>query len=191
MQEVVSQNIAMKICTQCGQAFPATTEFFAPENRNKSGLHPWCRPCKRARNKIATQNYYKNNPDYKPNRSEAGKEVIKQVNKAYRDKHSEILKLKARIYKLEHYTQTLINTKAYDKRVRKATLKDTESRKEIRAIYAACPTGYHVDHIIPLNSELVCGLHVPQNLQYLPAKDNERKGNKFTPYAENTNERAN
>ena len=51
--------------------------------------------------------------------------------------------------------------------------------EEIKKIYKKCPIGYHVDHIIPLQGELVSGLHIAENLQYLTAQDNLAKSNKF------------
>ena len=53
--------------------------------------------------------------------------------------------------------------------------------KAIRRFYSACPKGMHVDHIIPIVSDEVCGLHVLSNLRYLDAAENVRKHNKLLP----------
>ena len=40
---------------------------------------------------------------------------------------------------------------------------------------------WHVDHIIPLQSKLVCGLHNEFNLSVIPARVNTSKGNRYWP----------
>lgn len=60
------------------------------------------------------------------------------------------------------------------------------NRKAIQEIYLKArqltiETGirHEVDHIIPSNHKLVCGLHVENNLQILTEAENGKKSNKF------------
>lgn len=57
-----------------------------------------------------------------------------------------------------------------------------DDREHIRAVYAAArklteTTGerYDVDHIVPLQGKVVCGLHVPWNLRAIPRAQNNRR----------------
>ncbi len=52
---------------------------------------------------------------------------------------------------------------------------------KIKEIYVeARRSGLTVDHIIPLQGELVSGLHVDNNLQLIPGAENSRKRNSFS-----------
>ena len=59
-------------------------------------------------------------------------------------------------------------------------------KREMREIYRIAITmtkmtgeQYVVDHIVPLRSDVVCGLHVPWNLRVVTAAENSAKSNKL------------
>ena len=115
--------------------------------------------------------------------------------KRYQENKEEI-KTKVKKYWQEHKEETKVTRRAYDKiynqtkngkllmRCRTAkhramklnqTPPDADLDK-IKEIYKNCPKGYEVDHIHPISKG---GLHHEDNLQYLTAYDNRRKGAKI------------
>jgi hypothetical protein len=51
----------------------------------------------------------------------------------------------------------------------------------IEKVFRDAPDGYEIDHVLPLQGELVSGLQVAGNLQYLTTKENARKHNNYKP----------
>lgn len=99
-------------------------------------------------------------------------------NKIYRDNNFEKEQERSRTKYANNKEYYIAKSIAYKRNViQKRPL--WANVEELHKIYKYCPEGHHVDHIIPLNGESVCGLHVEHNLQYLLAKDNISKGNTF------------
>ena len=92
------------------------------------------------------------------------------------------IKNKAKIYATTSIRRANL-LKATPKWVDKNALKDIESFYICSQMFSMY-TGqkYHVDHIIPLRGKKVSGLHVPNNLQVIPAKENLAKGNSFNNF---------
>ena len=95
-----------------------------------------------------------------------------------------INKEKQRLYRKKYYStkegKAKMNAKTNKRRAAKLNaIVGWTNLEAIKEIYKNCPKGYHVDHIVPLQGKNVCGLHVENNLQYLPASENISKGARY------------
>ena len=81
----------------------------------------------------------------------------------------------------------IVNASTYKRRTAKMhrmpIWANIEKIKELykQAVIKSKETGvqWHVDHVIPLQGELVSGLHVPENLQVISGVENVKKANRY------------
>ena len=163
----------MKKCSSCGVKKPLS-DFNKHKNR-KDGHQTACKPCNKS---YVSAHYYKNQS-----------KIAEQNKQKYPEKRTQHLKRGKEYY---NANKAQAFAKAAKRRATKLqrTPKWVKSNflNDIKLMYKRAQliknfTGelWHVDHIVPLQGELVSGLHVPWNLQLLPAKENLSKANKFRP----------
>jgi hypothetical protein len=141
--------------------------------------------------------------EYEKNYRENNKEMISSRAKKYHEENIDAiskrtkefyLKNKDKFYKRskQYYSENKAQYVAKANKRRAAKLQalpkwltkaEHEEMKELYEIARMFKlyTGqeYHVDHIVPLQGKNVCGLHVPWNLQVIPASENLSKSNKL------------
>lgn len=178
----------MKACSKCKETKPRSG--FYRRAASVDGLNSWCKCC--AKKYQAT--WYKANPakiagyrtaqaEHNPGssairsarwrKSHPGKAVanVTKYNKANPDKRaaSEAAR-RARKFRAtpawNNEFDSLIFAEAY------ALAKAREKATRIK---------WHVDHIVPLRSRVVCGLHTGHNIQVMLAFGNQSKGNRVWP----------
>jgi 5-methylcytosine-specific restriction endonuclease McrA len=134
-------------------------EYFANYNRSEAG-------------KNAKKQYYAKNRDMVIARAQARPDQDKrQYQQRYQKANPELYK---------------VNTSFRRRRFREATPKwlSPEQKLEIKLQYRLAielsrrtKIRYVVDHVVPLQGETVCGLHVPWNLEVITQEQNLKKSN--------------
>lgn len=113
------------------------------------------------------------------------KESKKRINERYKERHGERLKQYHLEYGRKYNALYPERGRFTASKRRAAKLRATPSWADLGLIADAYQEatyhGLEVDHIVPLQSKLVCGLHVWDNLQLLTSTENVVKGNRSWP----------
>jgi hypothetical protein len=175
----------VKPCTRCGVVKPLFDYY--KDKRASDGAASNCKEChkvslkswaerNRAKSAAITRAYRKRHP-----------ERAKECYKAWREKNRAKVSRLSCLYAKRHPERVNALIAARKARKLKATplWADLDAIKRIyaeaRRLGVETGVKHHVDHIVPLQSDVVCGLHVQNNLRVLPAFDNLSKHNKLLP----------
>ena len=174
----------MKTCSKCGEDKPLTD--FHKHKQTKSGYKSRCKVCNTAaatsyRNANIEKVRAKGRARYivKPRKLPQTLAEVRAKDAEYRRNNKTKIKAARKKWKLENKDWGASN--AADRRARKLNATPIWiDREVVKSIYTkAHIRGLHVDHIIPLRSQTVCGLHWESNLQLLHPLENFRKGNSY------------
>ena len=171
-----------KVCASCGALRPAA--MFHRKKSAKDGLVHACKECTSER---LAKYYAENRASILAKAKERGPRVgaarslnkekraayMREYNKSYRAENSHIRASRQSKYRSSKHAATpkwcdeqLVNSIfAFARFLSLATFGEK----------------YHVDHIVPIRSNIVCGLHCPGNLRIITGIENSSKGNRWWP----------
>ena len=164
--------MAVKFCNTC-HIEKEVSEFY-PANRGVLGVRGECAVCNKTKKAV-----------YR----EKNKERLAELKKANYRKHIGKNLAQKREYRQANKDKVNALAKAYkvNKMRRLPKWIGKEEMWLIKEAYALAKLrthihgfSWHVDHVVPLQGELVSGLHIPENLQVIPWMENIKKKNKHT-----------
>jgi hypothetical protein len=189
----------MKLCLQC--KITKSFDEFHKRTRSKDGFHHYCKTCcnQYYQNNSETRklysknyrlvnahiisskmkNYYTNNIDYHKELRHtyylSNKVKVNSYNSLYRKDNKGVCNAATTHYRLVKKK----STPQWLSQVQLEDIKEFYNLAQDLAWLNQDGKAFHVDHIVPLRGKIVCGLHVPWNLQLLPGDLNFKKSNGF------------
>lgn len=169
-----TDSIIAQVCRRCKHEKPLSD--FNKDKSKKLGVRGICKPCHRIEAK-----------EYAEPRRQL---YVERAQKWYfenKERKQDYDKKRRPKYYAENRAAMLARTNRRRSAIRTHTPKWAD-KQAINAIYLKAAqmtieTGvqYEVDHIVPVVSALVCGLHCEQNLQILTSYENKKKTNLWWP----------
>lgn len=181
-------------CAKCGVEKPL--EEFHRQKDGKFGRRSLCKVCtakyregNREKIRERARQYREGNPEKVREAAaryrEGNREKILEWHRRYGKENLEKIRERHRQYREANPEKRAANRakRRAAKLNRTPSWADIEHIKQFyearQAISEATGREYHVDHMIPLQGKTVSGLHVPGNLQIIPAERNMSKSNTF------------
>lgn len=166
-----------KWCNDCKKLMPL--ESFYKDKNSPDGKDYFCKSCRKRRklSRKAKEDAYQR--EYRKNARDRRLKYSRDFNKNNKDYF--------RNWRAVNTSKTRAYAQSYKFRKKSGTPDwlTEEQLSQIESVYShardceiVSGEKYHVDHIIPIKGENICGLHVPWNLQVLPADVNIRKSNR-------------
>lgn len=183
-------------CSNCGEIKEKNASNFPKDKIGVNSKITQCRKCKsklkyerldKERQKLKHKKWRDKNKDkvksYKDNYVSNNRDKVLNQDKEYRARPE--VKASRRKYERRYYQANRIKmiaiSCAYDSRVR-AARPMWQEQEGINSYYKSAKSkAMEVDHIVPINSGLVCGLHCIDNFQLLTRSENASKGNRYWP----------
>jgi len=201
----------MKLCTKCGVEKPSSdfgkrsnrksglqahcklcTANYRNKNRARLNEHAReyiKRPDVDTRRSDYKKSYYQENREaiLEQKRQHHQRDDVAAQRRSYRERKRESLAEARRRWRMENPSAAASQV-ARRRAARKRAIPSWADEKKMRPYYAIASflsahfgVPWHVDHVVPLQSPLVCGLHTQINLTFMPAAWNQAKHNKHWP----------
>lgn len=173
-------------CRHCNSAVVVEWTRKKPEKHRENG-RAW-RTANIDRSRELKRDQYQRDKARNPNRGiqryKANAASLKEKRRTYYHENKDAERRKNREWRLKNPARNAHKSMMYEARKRQA-MPSWADKAAIFAVYEKCADmnknsaiKYQVDHIYPLCSPVMCGLHVHYNLQIIPAEENQRKSNK-------------